>query len=148
MTSLTELAALSTAVKVMGKDITVHGVSAAGIAQLLHRFPALGKAMSGGGFKQEELVKLAPDAVAALIAAGCGDPGNKEVEKAAAKLALEAQLDLIQAIIKLTFPSGVGPFVKKLEGLGLLARELNHKSTSSDESSMNSGAQATPTPTQ
>jgi hypothetical protein len=146
MSSLIELAALTTTVKVMGKDITVHGISAGGFAQLLHRFPALGKAMSGGGFKQEELIKAAPDAVAALIAAGCGDPGNKKAEDVAGKLPLEAQLDLITATLKLTFPSGVGPFVKKLEALGLLAQVQNPPSTPLVDSSTNSATGDTPTP--
>jgi hypothetical protein len=146
MSSLIDLAALSSTVKVLGKDITVHGISAGGFAQLLHRFPALAKAMSGGGFKQDELIKAAPDAVAALIAAGCGDPGNKKAEEVAGKLPLEAQLDLIAATLKLTFPSGVGPFVKKVEALGLLAQVQNPPSTSSAESSTNSQPQDTPTP--
>ena len=41
-------------------------------------------------------------------------------EAVAARLGLGEQLDLLAAIFELTFPQGVGPFVTKLDALGLL----------------------------
>lgn len=146
MSSLLDLAAQQTTVSVGGKDIDVFGISAEGIAHLLQRFPALLKAMSGGGVTQADLIKTAPGAVAAIIASGCGQPGNAKAEAIAAKLGLEAQLDLVNAILKLTFPNGVGPFVAKMEALGLLVQAPVPSSTSSAESSMSAEAPDTKTP--
>jgi hypothetical protein len=58
------------------------------------------------------------DAVAAIIAAGCGYPGDEQAEAVAGKLAIDAQADLIAAIVHLTLPAGLGPFVEKLTALG------------------------------
>lgn len=63
---------------------------------------------------------MGPEALAAFIAAGTGQPGNEEAEKVAADLPVSSQLDLIEQILKLTFPKGVGPFVKQLQAAGLL----------------------------
>ena len=58
------------------------------------------------------------DAVAAIIAAGCGYPGDEQAEAVAGKLALDAQADLLASILRLTLSRGIGPFVKKLTALG------------------------------
>jgi hypothetical protein len=58
------------------------------------------------------------DAVAAIIAAGCGYPADDKAESVAAKLSLDAQADLLTVILRLTLPKGVGPFVEKLTALG------------------------------
>lgn len=149
MSSLLELVPQTSKVKVGDKEIDVCGVTAEGLAKLFVRFPAIGKAMSGvGSFDTGDLVKVAPDAVAAFIAAGSGFPGNEKAEAVAAKLPLQAQFDLLSEIVRLTFPSGVRPFVERLRALGVLgagpeAAEI--PSQSSDDSSMNSEARATKT---
>jgi hypothetical protein len=59
--------------------------------------------------------------VAAIIAAGCGYPGDDKAEAIAAKLPLDSQTDFLAAILRLTLPKGIGPFVNKLTALsGLL----------------------------
>ena len=58
------------------------------------------------------------NAVAAIIAAGCGYPGDEQPETVAGKLSLDAQADLLAAILRLTLPKGIGPFVEKLTALG------------------------------
>lgn len=114
MTSLLEIAAQSK--KVHG--ITVKGVSAKGISILLNEYPEVVSMM----FKKTEmsaetLLNLAPDAVASIIAAGTGSPGDAEVIEAAAGLPIEWQLDLIDAIGKATMPNGVLPFLERLKAM-------------------------------
>lgn len=124
MASLLDIVPETKTVTVQGKDIEVFGVSTRGIAHLIGTFPELKKALAGKkqDFTPERLMKLLPDCVASIIAAGCGMPGDKEAEKLADKLSASDQLDLLEAIIKLTMPDGVGPFVERLNALGLLGR--------------------------
>lgn len=120
MVGLVEIAAVTEKVTLAGAEVEVPGVSAAGIASLLSRFPALRKMMSGVEVAAEDMLAAGPDALAAILAAGTGAPGDAEAEAAAAKLSLGDQADLLAAILRVTLPGGVGPFVEKLEGLGLL----------------------------
>lgn len=113
---------------------TIKGVSAKGVSYLLARFPEVRKLMSGQALSltPEAIMMLAPEAIAAIIATGCGivpdgsDDGAKrqrEAEMEASDIPAELQLDLIGAILRVTMPGGVGPFVAKLEKLGAFAAE-------------------------
>lgn len=106
-----------------GVKLAVTGVSAHGIAYLLRRFPALQTMMTGGkdgeglsmkDLDLEALVVAVPDAITAIIAAGCGYPNSEEAEAKAQAMPAEAQLDLLKAIVDLTMPKGPGPFFDKL----------------------------------
>ena len=94
-----------------GALVTVLGVSAKGLAILLGLFPELRMVMTGQEVQAEQLMSMGGDAVAAIIAAGCGYPGDEAAERAAGKLSLDAQADLLATIRRLTLPKGVGPFV-------------------------------------
>jgi hypothetical protein len=67
----------------------------------------------------DKLLSLGGDVVAAIIAAGTGAPGDEAAEWAADRLSVDEQADLLVAIIELTMPRGLGPFVEKLSRLGL-----------------------------
>ena len=120
MAGLVDIAAVTEKVTVAGTEIDVPGVSAAGVAALLVRFPELRKMMSGVEVTPEDLLKAGPGALAAILAAGTGAPGDVEAEAAAARLPLGDQTDLLAAILRVTLPGGIDPFVEKLAGLGLL----------------------------
>ncbi|MHB2169966.1 phage pre-tape measure protein [Alsobacter sp. R-9] len=105
------------------RGVTVYGVSAEGIAVLLRRFPELRTLMTGGAVDAEALLKAAPEAVKAIIAAGIGHPGSTEQEEAAARLPIEIQADFLEAIIRTTLPSGFGPFAERVKALA--GRTLN-----------------------
>jgi len=136
MVALTDIAPSTRTVPVDGKDVSVFGVSAQGIASLLGEFPQLQKIFVGeqAQLTPMGLVQAVPEAVASIIAAGCGQPGDKEAIKVAARLALQAQLDLLNVIIDLTMPAGIGPFVDALNavfvklGLGDLTKVPGTKS--------------------
>ena len=118
MTSLLDIAPASEIVGVGGTKLEVFGVTAQGVALLFGRFPDLRKLMSGVEVEPEQIGAFAPAALAGIIAAGVGHPGDAAYEQAAARLSIDAQTDLIAAIFRLTFPRGIAPFVDKLAGLG------------------------------
>jgi hypothetical protein len=96
------------------RPVEVRGVSIRGASNLMERFPELQKFFRGMAVSPDELIKIAPDAVAAIIAAGVGKPDDMETEAVADVLPLDAQIDLLEAILRLTMPRGVGPFAEKL----------------------------------
>ena len=126
MASIMELTNVPRNVSIQGKDISVIGISSEGVAVLLARFPDIGKAMSGIAVDKDAFGKIVPDAIAAVIAAGCGKPGDTKAEKIAAGLGLGEQMDLLDEILRLTFPRGIGPFVAKAEALGVMAALREH----------------------
>ena len=122
MATLLDIAPSLETVSIRGTEVAVTGVSAAGFAYLLGRFPDLRKMMTGMEVEIDDLFGLAGDAIAPIIAAGTGMPANEEAEAMANSLSADEQSALIAAIFRQTFPQGVGPFVERLsqlaEGLG------------------------------
>jgi len=109
------------------QGVTVSGISARGVVALLQDFPALKEVLAGReakGLNGATVLELAPDAAAAIIAAGTGNPGNDEHKKAADLLPLGTQVEFLDAIVTLTFPTGVGPFVATLEKLGVIPKDI------------------------
>jgi hypothetical protein len=105
---------------VLGAEVPVSGLSVAGLAVLMARFRQVSDYLSGRPVDLDAatLLSLGPDVVAAIIACGTGgvrltpqcasiDPAE---EAAAAALPLEAQADLLEAILSRTFPRGVPDF--------------------------------------
>lgn len=118
MVSLLDIAPITRTVPINGQGVTVRGISAHGIATLLERFPALQGAITGASeLSAENLYTAAPAAIASLIAAGCGLPGEPGAEAIAASLPATEQLELLAATLELTFPRGLGPFLEKLAQL-------------------------------
>jgi hypothetical protein len=102
-------------VEVRGTKLQVVGLTAEGLFHLFAQFPAVAKSVSDrGDLSAEEMMQLAPDAVAFAIAAVTGAPGNKEAIAIAKSLSAQEQLDILEAGIRLTFPRGAGPFVQTL----------------------------------
>jgi hypothetical protein len=121
MVGLIDLAPSVEMVSVQEKAVTVHGISAKGLAYLLGKFPDLRKLMTGQEVDAQQLMAAGGDAVAGIIAAGCGQPGDDKAEAIAGTLPIDTQADFLAAILRLTLPKGIGPFVGKLTALsGLL----------------------------
>jgi hypothetical protein len=100
-------------VKIDGKRIIVRGLHGDTIASIVARFPELGTLLSGGG-AGTRLIDRFGAAIGPIIAAGCGHPGDEQYEQRARTLLVEDQLNLLKAIIGLTFPNGIVSFVEKL----------------------------------
>ncbi|MFL9499231.1 hypothetical protein ACJMQP_04155 [Rhodopseudomonas palustris] len=95
------------------------GVSARGVAYILSRFPEVRQMLTGQKVELnlDTLFERAPDAVAAIIAAGTGSPGDLSAEMVADQLPAAAQLELLLAIREVSMPKGIGPFVEAFEAL-------------------------------
>jgi hypothetical protein len=119
MPGLLDIAPSSRTVKIGDVDVGVHGVSAKGIAVLLERFPQVREMFVGRSqeLTPDSIVTLIPDAIAAIIAAGTGSPGDPQAEAAAERLPVGVQADLLEAIIAVTMPKGVGPFLDQVMGV-------------------------------
>lgn len=125
MTSLLDIIPQSVTVPIGAVEIECCGITAAGVANLIGRFPGLrGLLFPEGQQRQGEelsdplaLIHAAPETIAAIIAAGTGHPGEEDHEFAAAKLPIENQIDLLSAILNLTLPGGIVPFVEKITAL-------------------------------
>ena len=118
MVGLIDIAPKIETIDVQGASVAVHGISAKGVAHLLGRFTELRMLMTGQEVQTEHLMTMGGDAVAAIISAGCGYPGDEKAEAVAGRLSIDAQADLLAAILRLTLPVGLGPFVEKLTALG------------------------------
>lgn len=108
-------------------SVEVLGVSAKGIVEVFKRYPEMMEWFKGGKVDLTTLISQAPDAMAAVIAAGCGDAGNEQAEEIASNLPMEAQLAILEAIGRQTFAlNGFGPFVQKIIALAAQAKSNNY----------------------
>lgn len=112
--NLTDLAPMSEDVQVGTQSLTVSGISAKNGLAIITRFPKILGMISGERFDLAKFIDLAPDAVAAIIAAAAGQLGNAEAEAVAAGLGLEYQLDILEAVGGMTFKQGFAPFAERL----------------------------------
>lgn len=124
--SLLDLGPQKELVPVGKKKLAVTGVSVQGVFSIFARFPQIGQWFKGGRIDIAGLVEQAPGSIAAFISAGCGEPGNAAAEQVAASLALETQLDILEAIARLTFKNGFGPFVQRILALSEQAQSVNY----------------------
>lgn len=133
MPGLLDIAASRRTVAVGDVLVPISGISAAGLAYILESYPDARKALSGQAVDMsfQDVVALAPDALADIIVLGTGNDSlsaDYPAALAAAKaLPMEAQFDLCEAIADVTMPKGVAPFVERL---GRIADALTEKLTS------------------
>lgn len=117
MVGLLDIAPPCEKVKINGNEVEVVGLSGVAIANLLARFPDIMKLIDEGSMSVDTAIGMGGEIVAAIIAAGCGYPGDKRAEELAAKYSLNYQVDFLEAIKRATFPNGLGPFVQKFARL-------------------------------
>jgi hypothetical protein len=135
MATLFDIAPATESVTISGHAIPVYGVSASTILMILGRFPEIVDAYRDG---ETDILKMllrhGGNALAALIAAACGYPGEAKAEHQAAMLPADAQLEIAAAAIRLTMPEGATPFLRRLEGIfatfGLTASAVTPSETS------------------
>lgn len=142
MTSLIEAGALIRNVDIgHGKILSVTGISLDGVVLLLDRFPEFkelitpkrGDQDKAAEFTLENLVKMGPRIIGAVIAAGTNEPGSEKAENAAKSLPIGLQTRLVREIMDATFPGGLGPFVEDLRAMGLVGASTEAEQPSSPE---------------
>lgn len=115
MVDITDLSPLGPAVVIDGQKIDVPGVSIFGFAYLQVNYASLIEMIRPDSEQMsipEFIVKAGEQAIAALIAAGCGKPGDLKAEQIACSLGMQQQADLLLAIFKRSLPRGMLPFVE------------------------------------
>jgi hypothetical protein len=110
---------LTEEVSVKGVKLTVSGISAIDIFNLIRRFSEIKGLIEGDDkLSVSSIMAMAPDAVAAVIAACTGTPGNPEAEMKAKQLGVGDQLAIIEPALRMTFrEGGVGPFVEQIQSV-------------------------------
>jgi hypothetical protein len=119
MASLLDIGPLTASVTVRGQDLTVHGIGADTLVQLLNDYPELRKYMAGLGGdvtnQQDLMTKMGPDIVCVIILTGAGFKTSDEKALAIVKsLTIGEQMQLLEAILMMTFPKGFPAFVESL----------------------------------
>jgi hypothetical protein len=109
MAGLLDIAPLVEEVDIRGTKIDVGGISASGVADLLSRFPELQNLKE---LATDRLISMGGEVVQAVIAAGCGKPGDEAQEAAAGNLSLGDQAELLNAILRISLPNGLAPILR------------------------------------
>jgi hypothetical protein len=109
-----------------GQQIEVYGISAEDIGAILHRYPdAFAQIIKAKG----NVTLTDPALLGALLAASQRNGsehsllGNDECEQRARSLSVGAQMKIMQAIGRVTFPDGAGPFLQGLASMSSAANE-------------------------
>lgn len=118
---LTDLAPQSKAVPIGDQSIIVKGISAKTGLAIVQRFPKILGMVTGEKFDLGQFIAIAPDAVAAIIAAASGQLGDADAEAVAADLGLEYQMDILEAVGGMTFTKGFAPFAQRIMALASVA---------------------------
>lgn len=145
MVGFMDVAPLGELVPVGGQKVLFHGITLEHLAFLFGLFPELEALVKGEteSFSVEMIFKTAPRAVAFIIACGTGSPMD-EIEKVAAHAArfpMETQYDIIAAIVRMTMPGGVGPFMERVNSVSALTSGFAEGIKQQRDSAMNSGQQ-------
>ena len=118
MSKLSNLASSKIKVKLngfSGVEVTVKGLSISNISSLLESYPDLLEAMSGKNTVDiATTITRIPGAVVDILSLTCSaDMDEEDI----ASLGVNDALDLIIGVVEATFPGGMDPFLKKMEGL-------------------------------
>lgn len=97
--------------------VQVVGISGRKIGELIEQFPPLRKLLVERTVDAQTLIKMAPDAVAAIIAAGIGKAGDKTEIAAADALPVGLQIEFLASIFKVSFPNGLSVAVEAMTQL-------------------------------
>lgn len=120
MTGLLDIGPLTEEVPVGKASLTVSGLSAEDLFHLIAKYPDLRSLMDpteGATVSPDKLLSFAPVAVSEAAACATGERGNDKAAEAFRRLGVATQLSIINAVLRLTFPEGAGPFVVQLKAL-------------------------------
>ncbi len=110
-----------------GQEVDVFGISGEDIGKILGRYPNAFQQLMDSGNKP---TAIDPALLGALLAAAQRDVdgsesllGNDRVEKRCRTLAVGAQMKMMAAMGRCTFPDGIGPFLEGLVSISAAASE-------------------------
>ena len=127
------------------QELEFGGLSLQDAAAILGRFPEIGALFEDTKDDNDDvfqkIVENAPQVLAVGIAAACGHMGDKVAEEVAARLPIDAQVNIAKEALRLTLVGGLSAFIEQLKALSPLVRDA----IESDVSSTGSGS-ASPKP--
>lgn len=126
MLSLLDVLPQNARVDIGGSQIDVFGISGEDIGKILGRYPNAFQQLAESAGKPGGLDQgLLGAVIAASQRNGTEDSllGNEVVEKRARALPLGAQMKVMQAIGRLTFADGIGPFLEGIMSASSAANE-------------------------
>ena len=89
-------------ITINGQSIAVPGLDLFGLKKLVGRYGELSFLVNQGKPSDEDIFNLSADAMGALLAAGCGFPGDAEQEEAARRISMPEQILLMAEILEAT----------------------------------------------
>ena len=100
-----------------GSEVELRGLGLRQIGSLFLRFPELRKLFSASApaLDFEAMAMAAPDAIASIIAEAAGQP--EAADNIAEAMSLDDCAACMSAVLDLTMPDGLGPFVEKVSRL-------------------------------
>lgn len=113
MPSFVDVVALKEAIEIRGVEIEVQGLGIDAIGEMMVP-EELQRAIVGAKFSLIALLQVAPVSIRRLLCAAIGKKGDAREEEAVANLNAEDQIALIEALIRVSFPGGVSPFVDRV----------------------------------
>lgn len=117
MASILDIGPLTASVTVRGVTFALEGIGSDSLVALLDKFPALYNAMGRGtSLSAADLTKLGPDVVASIIvtAANTATADIEAATKIVKSFTIGEQIEVLEPIVRMTFPRGFGPFVEAL----------------------------------
>lgn len=139
MTSLLDIAELSETVTVRGVKLKLTGLGADGIGALLGEFPEIRVLMAGTNDMKKDamqaLMSKAPNAIASIIAAAAGMPGDKAGIAKVQTFTVGEQMECLAPILRMTFPQGPGNFIQALNDLAAVVGVRGQAADEPDEES-------------
>lgn len=136
MVSILDIApssASAATVKVRGADVAVHGIGLDDVVYLIRNYPEIKDLFAGKDvhFTTETLFDRAPELVYSVIAAGTGVLKDVKGIDTVKGLALDEQVNLLDAILRETFKGGVVPFVQAVRRLTAVVSDVGTKASAS-----------------
>lgn len=107
-------------VGVRGLKLKVLGLDVEHIAHLFREFPEVSKAISAQAVDIGALMKLSSRLLNAIVLGGLRDNEMPGIEDGVKNLMLGEKAKIVAAIVRLTMPDGLGPFVELMTALGLV----------------------------
>lgn len=99
------------------KFLVVKPVTAETVFVFMTRFPDFQRAFVGREMNEATVMAFGPDIIGAVCAAGLGYAGDAAAEQRCRDLPFEIQMDILNAVGRVSFTEGFGPFVRKLRAM-------------------------------
>lgn len=111
MADIFDLLPATDTVTVGDTETIVRSIQLGHALQIVSRFPALRQFLDGTKKEASFAEILSTGSVPAILAAGCGRFGDENAEAHFAALDADTQAQFLGAVLRLTMPRGVAPFL-------------------------------------